>query len=232
MNDDILIIIPAHNEEKNIRYLLKELKKEFKNILVIDDGSVDKTKEIAEKEKVFVISHKFCKGKGEALKTGFEYALKNNFSAVITMDGDGQHLPEDVIKFVKRYKKKPEIGIIIGKRNIFSQSMPLIRKITNLSMSVLISLLSFHWIPDTQCGFRLINRKVLEKIKLYTSHYETESEILIKAGWHMFKINSIPIKTIYGKEKSKIRPLKDTFRFFRMLLFILFPSLLKTKWKN
>lgn len=232
MIEDILVIIPAHNEEKNIGFILKELKKNFKNILVIDDGSNDKTKEIAENQGVSVISHQFCKGKGEALKTGFKYALKNNFPAVITMDGDGQHLPEEAIKFVEEYRKNREIGILIGKRDIFSKDMPLIRKLTNLSMSVLVSLFSFQWIPDTQCGFRLINKKVIEKIKLYTSHFETESEILIKAGWHMFKIKSIPISTIYGEERSKIKPIRDTLRFFKMLLFIFYPSLLKTKWKN
>ncbi len=232
MNEDILVIIPVHNEEKTIGNILRELKKDFKNILVIDDGSKDKSKDIALKEGVFVISHEFCKGKGEALKNGFDFALKNNFKAVITMDGDGQHLPEEAIKFVEKYRKKKEVDIWIGKRNIFSEKMPLIRKITNLSMSVLLSLLSFQWIPDTQCGFRLIKIDVLRKVKLYTSHFETESEILIKSAWQRFKIKSIPIKTIYNKEKSKIKPIKDTYRFFRMILFILYPSLLKSKWKS
>ncbi|MCM8818974.1 MAG: glycosyltransferase family 2 protein [Candidatus Omnitrophica bacterium] len=231
MIEDILVIIPCNNEEKTIGFIVKELRKNFKNILVIDDGSIDKTKEFAEKEGAMVISHKFCKGKGEALKTGFKYALENKFSAVITMDGDGQHLPEETIKFVEKYKRNPDVGIVIGARDIYSKSMPFIRKITNLSMSLLISLISFKWISDTQSGFRLINKEVLEKIKLYTSHFETESEILIKAGWLRFKIKSIPIKTIYRKEKSKIKPLTDTLRFFRMLIFILYPSLLKTKWK-
>ena len=232
MNEDILVIIPVHNEEKTIGNILRELKKNFKNILVIDDGSKDKSKEIALKEKVLVICHELCKGKGEALKTGFAFALKNNFKAMITMDGDGQHLPEEAIKFVEKYRKKENIGIWIGQRDLFSKDMPLIRKITNLSMSILISLLSFQWISDTQCGFRLIKTDVLKKVKLYTSHFETESEILIKSAWYGFKIKSIPIKTVYDKEKSKIKPIRDTYRFFRMILFIFFPSLLKRKWKS
>lgn len=227
MVEDILVIIPAHNEEKNIGGILKELKKYFSNILVVNDGSTDKTEEIAKQENVIVISHKTCQGKGEALKTGFKYAIEKKFDAVITMDGDGQHFPEESIKFVENYRKKSYVGIWIGKRDIFSEDMPFIRKITNLSMSILISFLSLQWIPDTQCGYRLIKRQVIEKIKLYTSHFETESEILIKAGWMGFKIKSIPIKTVYGEEKSKIRPVRDTLRFFKMLLFIFFPSLLK-----
>ncbi|MCM8832687.1 MAG: glycosyltransferase family 2 protein [Candidatus Omnitrophica bacterium] len=222
MIEDILVIIPAYNEEKKIGQLLKNIKKYFKNILVVDDGSKDKTKEISEKENVIVISHRINKGKGEALKTGFKYAIEKNFSAVITMDGDGQHFPEDAAKFVEKYRKKTKVGIWIGKREIFSPDMPFLRKITNLSMSFLISLLSFQWIPDTQCGLRLIKIDVLKKIKLYTSHYETESEILIKSGWRGIKIKSIPIKTIYSEEKSKIKPIRDTVRFFKMLILIFF----------
>ncbi|MCM8786228.1 MAG: glycosyltransferase family 2 protein [Candidatus Omnitrophica bacterium] len=222
MIEDILVIIPAYNEEKTIGQLLKNLKKYFKNILVIDDGSKDKTKEISEKENVIVISHKVNKGKGEALKTGFRYAIEKGFPAVITMDGDGQHFPEDAIKFVEKYREKTKVGIWIGKRDIFSQNMPFVRRITNLSMSFLISLLSFQWIPDTQCGLRLIKTDVLKKIKLYTSHFETESEILIKSSWKIVRIKSIIIKTFYSKEKSKIRPVIDTIRFFKMLILIFF----------
>jgi glycosyltransferase involved in cell wall biosynthesis len=229
MIEDILIIIPAYNEEKSIENLLKELKKNFKNILVIDDGSTDKTKEIVQKEEVILISHKINKGKGEALKTGFKYAIEKNFPAVITMDGDGQHLPEEALKFVEKYKKNKKTGILIGKRDIFSRDMPLIRKITNISMSILISILSFQWIPDTQCGFRLIKTDVIKRIRLYTSHFETESEILIKACLKGIKIKSIPVTTVYREEKSKIKPLKDTIRFFKMLLIIFFTSFKKNE---
>jgi len=229
MIEDILIIIPAYNEEKSIENLLKELKKNFKNILVIDDGSTDKTKEIVQNEEVILISHKINKGKGEALKTGFKYAIEKNFPAVITMDGDGQHLPEEALKFVEKYKKNKKTGILIGKRDIFSRDMPLIRKITNISMSILISILSFQWIPDTQCGFRLIKTDVIKRIRLYTSHFETESEILIKACLKGIKIKSIPVTTVYREEKSKIKPLKDTIRFFKMLLIIFFTSFKKNE---
>lgn len=229
MIEDILIIIPAYNEEKSIENLLKELKKNFKNILVIDDGSTDKTKEIVQNEEVILISHKINKGKGEALKTGFKYAIEKNFPAVITMDGDGQHLPEEALKFAEKYKKNKKTGILIGKRDIFSRDMPLIRKITNISMSILISILSFQWIPDTQCGFRLIKTDVIKRIRLYTSHFETESEILIKACLKGIKIKSIPVTTVYREEKSKIKPLKDTIRFFKMLLIIFFTSFKKNE---
>jgi hypothetical protein len=96
-------------------------------------------------------------------------------------------------------------------------------------MSILISILSFQWIPDTQCGFRLIKTDVIKRIRLYTSHFETESEILIKACLKGIKIKSIPVTTVYREEKSKIKPLKDTIRFFKMLLIIFFTSFKKNE---
>ena len=108
-----------------------------------------------------------------------------------------------------------------------STKMSFLRRITNTSMSILISLLSFQWIPDTQCGYRLIKKDVIEKVKLITSHYETESELLIKASWKGFRIISVPITTVYSDEKSKIKPGRDTLRFFKMILVIIFPQLSK-----
>ncbi|HOL22753.1 MAG TPA: hypothetical protein PLQ41_07885, partial [bacterium] len=154
-------------------------------------------------------------------------------SAVITMDGDGQHKVEDVVSFEKAYRRNKNISIWVGKRKIKGTDMPFMRRITNISMSILISLFSLQWIPDTQNGFRLIKRDVIRNVTLITSKFETESELLIKAGWKMYRIGSVPISTVYSKEKSKINPTRDTIRFFRMLLIILFPLLMKVKlWKK
>jgi hypothetical protein len=99
-----------------------------------------------------------------------------------------------------------------------TKTMPPVRFMTNRFMSYLISGLAKQRIPDTQCGFRLIKRDVLEKIRLLTRRYETESEILIKAARLGFKIESVPIKTIYRGQKSQIRPFADTLRFFRFII--------------
>jgi len=230
MIKDIAVIIPALNEEKTIGNLVSHLKKIFEKVIVVNDGSTDKTEEIARENGAIVLSHQKSKGKGEALKTGFQFILKENISAVITMDGDGQHLVEDVFKFVEAYRKKPKVGIFVGKRKILTTEMPFIRRLTNVSMSVIISFLSFQWIPDTQCGYRLIKKEVLEKVKLLTSHFETESELLIKSSWKGFKIYSIPIATVYRGERSKIKPVIDTMRFFVMLLISIFPPAARIKW--
>ncbi len=221
MEKEVAVLIPAHNEEKNIGKILKSLKERFSNVIVVDDGSEDRTSEIALSEGAILLRHERCMGKGEALKTGFKYIIEKKIPAVITMDGDGQHLVEDTDRFLKAYRKKKEVGIWIGKRKIISTGMPFIRRLTNVSMSLLISFISLQFIPDTQCGFRLIKRDVLESVKLYTSHFETESEILIKASWKGYRIKSIEISTVYQGERSKIKPSRDTLRFF-LMLFSLF----------
>ncbi|MCX7705797.1 MAG: glycosyltransferase, partial [bacterium] len=152
----------------------------------------------------------------------FKYIQNFPFEVIITMDGDGQHSAKDLSAFIKAIEKKRKIGIIVGRRKIKGTDMPIIRRLTNLSMSLLISLLTFQWIPDSQNGFRAIRKNVLEKINPITDHFETETEILLRASWQGIKISSVPVTTIYGKEKSKIKPVRDTIKFCLMLLKIVF----------
>jgi hypothetical protein len=101
-------------------------------------------------------------------------------------------------------------------------SMPEERKHTNRFMSYLISLISGQRVPDSQCGYRLIKREVLEKIRLEASNYEIESEMIIRAARAGFRIESVPIKTIYRDEKSRVNPVIDTLRFIVFITKILF----------
>ncbi len=220
---DIAVLIPAHNEEKAIGGLVAELKGKYKTVVVVNDGSSDKTALCAGDSGAVVLTHPVCRGKGEALKTGFAYLAKQDVDAVITMDGDGQHTVEDAANFERAYRRNKSVCMWVGKRKIKGTEMPFIRRLTNISMSLAISMLSFQWIPDTQNGFRLIKREVIEKIRLCTSHFETESELLIKCGWRGYRISSVKISTVYASEKSKINPYTDTMRFFLMLLIIIFP---------
>lgn len=148
---------------------------------------------------------------------GFDYALKNGFDTVICMDGDGQHLPEDIPFFLQTAKNTGS-AIIIGNRMTRTKSMPWIRVITNKFMSRLISYVTKQNIPDSQCGFRLIKKELLVKMKLTTLKYEIESEVLIKAARLGFIIASVPIKTVYRSENSRINPFIDTLRFFRYII--------------
>lgn len=234
MNKDIAVLIPVLNEEKMIGGLVAELKERFEVVVVVDDGSSDRTSLLAKENGAVVLQHSKCKGKGEALKTGFRYILEEraNISAVLTMDGDGQHQVSDVANFETSYRRNKNTFMWVGKRKIKGTDMPFIRRLTNISMSFIISFFSGQWIPDTQNGFRLIKTPVIKNVRLITSNFETESELLIKAGWKRYKIGSVPISTVYSEEKSKINPIRDTMRFFRMLAIVFFPLLLRIKRKK
>ncbi len=211
------VIIPTYNESLTIGELLRKISKQDLQAAVIDDGSTDDTAVIARENGATVISNTRNEGKGASLISGFTYALQNNFDAVITMDGDGQHLPEDIFYFM-RLAKYSKSGVFIGNRMFDIKSMPLVRLLTNKFMSWFISFVAKQNIPDTQCGFRLIKKEVLEKLHLSTSRYETESELLIQASRLGFQIESVPVKTVYRGEKSQINPFIDGLRFIRFML--------------
>ncbi len=211
------VIIPAFNEAETIPHLIEHLLPLVNEVVVVDDGSTDSTAEEAKARGARVLRHPMRMGKGAALRTGFQYALKEDFHAVITMDADGQHDWREVPKFIQA-ARKGEAGIIIGNRMGDVHSMPLVRLWTNRVTSWFISRLSHQRIEDSQSGYRLIRTEVLRDVKLITSNFDTESEILIEASRKGYRIRSIPIKTIYLDESSKIKPLLDTLRFTRLVL--------------
>ncbi|HGJ67543.1 TPA: glycosyltransferase family 2 protein [bacterium] len=211
----ICILIPGYNESRTISQVVSNARKVIDDIVVVDDGSKDNTAQLAQASGATVLKHEVNKGKGAALKTGFDYVIKNGYDAVITMDSDGQHDPNDVYTFLNATNKFKS-GIIIGSRMNDISNMPAVRKCTNKLTSYINSTLAHQRIDDSQSGFRLITTDVLKTVKLETDRFETESEILIKASKAGFRIISVPIKTIYGEEKSKIRPIKDTLTFIRL----------------
>lgn len=215
------VIIPAYNEEMLIGHLVKEVKKNGLDCLVIDDGSMDKTKEEAERAGAGVISNSKNLGKGSSLRAGFKKAIEDDYDFVIAMDGDGQHHPDELQNFI-RAAEKGDAAVILGNRMEDPKGMPLKRRVTNWVMSSFISLIVGQRMPDTQCGYRLIKADVLKAVPLTTDKYEIESELLIGASKAGFKIKSIPIKSIYGGEKSQIRPFKDTLRFLSFIFRITF----------
>ena len=218
------VLIPTYNEAKTIGSLVKRITAKGLDVVVVDDGSVDGTAEIAQNSGACVLRHNWNKGKGASLKEGFRYILNNDYDAVITMDGDDQHAPSDIPKFINASLDR-DVDMIAGNRMSFSKGMPLTRWITNNLMSFLISLICWRNIPDSQCGFRLIKRKALKELNPISSNYEIESETIIEAHYKGIKIKFIPIQTIYAKQASQISPVIDTIRFFRFILKIFCPFL-------
>lgn len=213
----IWVIIPAYNEGKRLGELLNQLKQRNLSVLVIDDGSGDNTFDVAQNAATAVIKNPRNLGKGMSLRVGIDHLIKNErFDCVITMDADGQHSPDDIDKF--KDCARAGASFVVGNRMGDHKGMPWIRVITNRMMSWFISAIAGQKISDTQCGFRLIKRDVLEKINIKTKKFEMESEIIIKAAKMGVTINSIAIKSIYFKnQRSKINPLIDTIRFIRFV---------------
>ncbi|MBU8921148.1 MAG: glycosyltransferase family 2 protein [Bacteroidales bacterium] len=218
--DDFGVIIPAYNEQDHIADVILSLKNIFPpgNIVIIDDGSKDGTATTAQSTGAVVITHPENRGKGAALRSGFEYFTKmTDIRGVFTLDADGQHDPSEISGFVDMFNETGA-DILIGNRMKSTRNMPLVRKLTNRFTSMVISQRVGCRIEDSQSGYRLIKNSLIASIDLVTEHFETESEILIKAGSKGAIIGSVPVSTIYATEESKINPLRDTIRFFKLVI--------------
>jgi glycosyltransferase involved in cell wall biosynthesis len=210
------IVIPAYNAEKTVGTLVRELveygfKKE--NVLVVDDGSLDRTAETAARAGAEVIKNSKNMGKGFALRRGFERAEEKRLDRVITLDADGQHQVSEITGFLKNGR---DYDLLIGKRVFEHERMPLLRDLVNRTTSLVISLLGRDYVPDVQSGYRLVDLKVLRKFRLTTNNFQTEAELVCKAARSGFRIGSVPITAVYDGERSYIRPMIDTIRFVNM----------------
>ncbi len=210
------VVIPAFNAAKTLGRVVDQLTDygfDKKNVIVVNDGSADRTADIAQGMGVNLINMGKNRGKGAALRSGFALAREAGLEKVFVIDADGQHDVNDMSNFLAlngRY------DILIGERQNILESMPLARRLTNRTVNLVVSLLAKSRTSDVQCGLRYINLKVLEKMVLKTSRYETESEMVIKAARRSHSVGFVPIKTIYANERSYVNPLVDTIRFINM----------------
>jgi glycosyltransferase involved in cell wall biosynthesis len=213
---EIGVVIPAYNAEKTVGEVIKEIVQHGfarDNVIVINDGSRDKTEAVAKSKGVTVVNHKTNRGKGAALRDGFTKAQEKGLHKVFVIDADAQHEVSEVEEFLKSNSR---YDIIIGERKDILSHMPLDRRLTNRTVNLVVSLLSGIHTTDVQCGFRYINLKIFDKVQLKTSNYQTESEMVIKAARNKYTVGFVPVSTIYHGEKSYINPLVDTMRFVGM----------------
>jgi glycosyltransferase involved in cell wall biosynthesis len=211
----IAALIPAFREARHIGEVVKRVQHQLDTVLVVDDGSPDETAQNAREAGAEVIVHEKNGGKGAAIKTGFKVLMERGFDYVIILDGDGQHLPEEIARFVTAAKGGWEL--YVGNRMQETQRMPLVRKLTNLFMSWGISRLCGQPIPDTQCGFRMVHRKLIPDLFCESNAYDYETEMLLIAARTGCRIGNVPVSTVYADEKSKIHPLRDGLRFLKLL---------------
>ena len=218
-DDSIWILIPAFNEGRALREVCEGVSRNCKNIVVVNDGSDDDTGRIAGRTGCVVLNHDRNRGKGAALKTGFRWLLERDCSAVLTLDADGQHDPSEIPKFLEFFEKNRPEGIIIGTRSIEREKMPHYRAIPNRIGELFISLAARRHIVDTQSGFRLYSRGVIEKIRCTSDGFDMEAEILIKSSREGFELFSLPIRTIYQEGyTSHFRPVRDFYKISKVVL--------------
>ena len=217
MSRHIAVVIPSYNEARTIGDIVKRLNERDFTVYVVDDGSSDDTSEKAKAAGAIVIRNSRNMGKGGALRVGFKRILDDGFELVLIMDGDDQHDVTDIAHLIMKLRET-HADMVIGNRMHDTARMPFVRIAVNHFMSWLISVVSGQYVPDTQCGFRLIKREVLLGADLESKNYEIESEMIVKAARAGFKIESTPIKTVYQDEVSRIHPVIDTLRFIRLMI--------------
>jgi glycosyltransferase involved in cell wall biosynthesis len=213
-----LVVIPSKNLEATVGNVVRDIRALGLDVLVVNDGSTDGTSRAASDAGARVIDHPTNLGKGAALKTGFEHAVEHGYDAVVTLDGDAQHDAAEIPRFLDAVDRTGA-DIVIGTRMHAVGAMPRIRIWTNRTTSRIVSRLAGQDIPDSQSGYRILRAPVLRAIagSLVTCRYDTESEILIRAGRRGFRIASMPIRSIYGGTVSHIHPVADTLRFVRLV---------------
>lgn len=203
-------LIPCRNEEDALRALLPEVGRFFPTVVVVDDGSRDGTAATAREMGAECIRLSPGRGKGAALQAGFAHLEELGFRYALTMDGDGQHSPSDIPRFLEC-----DADLVVGQRDM--SSMPPVRKLVNRAMSDCLSWHTGRALPDSQCGFRLVNLRCAREADCRTRQFEFESEMLVNFIWRGFRVKFVPVQTIYAGERSKICALPDTYRWLKWL---------------
>jgi glycosyltransferase involved in cell wall biosynthesis len=210
-------VIPAYQDEKHIGDIVRRTRERLDHVLVVDDGSSDRTAQRAREAGAEVIVHNQNRGKGEAIKTGLGHWLGREVTWVSLLDSDGQHLPEEIDRFLTAAAGATQATFLIGSRMNNLTGMPFIRRVVNRYMSRQISRLCRQEIPDTQCGFRMLNRQLVPELLSGGNRFEYETEVLIIASRKGYRIESVPITTVYSDQVSKIHPMRDAVRFLKLM---------------
>jgi glycosyltransferase involved in cell wall biosynthesis len=214
----ITVVVPAHDEGSRIEAVVVAARRHLP-VLVVDDGSADDTAARAGAGGATVLAQRPNQGKGAALRAGFRWAIEREIEAVITLDGDGQHDPAEIPGFLGLYARRTVAGeatqLIVGRRDF--AVMPALRRAANTLGTVTLSAAVGRWIPDNQSGYRLIGRRLMNAmLDSREDGFAFEVEMIaicLREGW---PIEWLPIRTIYGGERSHIRPLRHLAEFLAM----------------
>lgn len=216
----LCVIIPAYQVEQYIAELLNRtmaIAPEL-TIIIIDDGSTDRTSQILTQfPQIITIHHPEKQGKDKAIRTGMQAALQRGFTHAILMDADLQHVPECIPDFRETIETS-DVDLVLGRRTFKFGVMPFHRILSNTITSLIISLRTNRRVHDSQCGYRLINLRKIEALKVQARGFQYESEVLIKALLQGYDYYEIPVPTVYNDSPSSIDNFWDTFRFVALII--------------
>lgn len=212
----VIAVIPARDAAATVGGVVATLRQTLPaaEIVVVDDGSSDATGECARGAGAQVVRHEVNQGKGAALQTGFDEALRRGAEAVLALDADGQHDPAIASRLLLALDGA---DLVVGSRDGERKGMPWIRRATNDVTSWFVSRLAGQRISDSQSGYRAIRASVLRAVRPQSRRFDYESEFLIEAARKGYRIGKAPITTLYNAPGSHIHPFRDTLRFIRLV---------------
>lgn len=212
------VLVCALNEAEHIENVVRSaLGQGACAVVVVDDGSCDQTVNLAEKAGAFVLRNRKNLGKGSSLRRGLEWVRKQGWDAVIVADGDGQHDPYEIPRFLEAYHRT-RIPVLIGNRMADTTGMPSIRRWTNRAMAWILNRLVKMYVADPPCGYRFYRTDVLPFIMSDEPRFAFEFDILVHAALRRIRIDSVRISTIYNRKyRSHVAPLRDGWLLFRVV---------------
>lgn len=219
----IVALIPARNEAATIEAVVRGTNRFVDQVIVVDDGSDDQTPAILERLNVTVIRHPRPGGKAAALASGFRAALETEATGILTLDGDGQHEPEAIPDLLEAFCQFPD-HLVLGARVVARDCQPGIRRFANRFADFWVSWAAGQRVPDSQTGFRIYPRKLVETVQPSTCPHHSfvfESQMLIDGGRAGFSCLGVPVRAIYTDlaRPSYFRPGKDVWQIFRMIFW-------------
>lgn len=212
----VCIVMPVYDNAATLGAVLSDVLTYCQDIIVIDDGSSDGISDVLSSfnRNIITIRHQCNRGKGAALKTGFAEAQRRGVRYAITIDSDGQHRAQDIPTFLVESELHPD-AIITGSRGFHHANMPESNKFANRFSNFWFRLQTGISLNDTQTGFRLYPLAKLHGLRLLTSRYEAELELLVLAAWHGEEIREVPVNVYYPPEDERVshfRPVRDFAR--------------------
>jgi len=214
--EKVAVLIPAYREPDTVAEVVMEARRYLPDVIVVDDASGDQTAACAEKAGAFVLRREENGGKGAALISGFEYVLQRDFDAVIALDADGFHDPNQIPKFLDTYHRT-HIPVLIGSRMAEPKHVPVVRRWSIRVMSYWLNRLMGVYVPDPPCGFRFYRCDVLPFLLENGSALPAEFETLLHIASRRIRVGSVRITKKPHRHKSWISPFRDIVRFIRVL---------------